>query len=125
MGSSTDPPVPVWNPPPERWPDPKVALTIGDMNRRGWSIRATCDRCGTVLWCDTSQMVTMMGTEAFMWGRRGKCRVMIGPGRCHGRTSFEAKTPRSEGWYSLNGDLVNRAKHLLIVRTGKKAQPKG
>ena len=101
--------------PSEREPTPKIALTIGEMVGRKWEVRAVCDRCCTYLWMDAKTIIAMSGTDAFFWGRQGTCKVMYGPRRCTGKTRFEAKTPRSDCWYSLN-EHVQTARHLFKIR---------
>ncbi|EGF96716.1 hypothetical protein BDIM_05240 [Brevundimonas diminuta ATCC 11568] len=57
----------------------------------------------------------MMGPHAFFWGRRGSCKVMMGPNRCSGRTRFEARTIKGEAWRSLDDNLTT-ARHLFQLR---------
>ncbi len=102
-------------PPPEREPSPRLALTIGDMVARKWELRAVCDRCATYMWIDPAPLIAVLGPHAFFWGRRGSCRVMMGPRRCCGRTRFEVKTVKGEAWCSLDDNLTT-ARHLFQLR---------
>lgn len=101
--------------PPEREPAPRLALTLGEMAGRGWSIRAVCDRCSTYMWVDASTILATSGPNVFFWGRRGACKVMYGISRCTGRTRFEAKTQKGGAWYPLDENLKT-ARHLFQLR---------
>lgn len=96
-------------------PSPRLALTIGEMAGRGWAIRAVCDRCCTYMWTDVRTPIAMSGPDTFFWGRPGRCKVMHGVSRCPGQIRFEAKTPLSQAWRTLDDNLTT-ARHLFRLR---------
>lgn len=104
--------------PPERKIDPVIALTLGEMVARHWSIRAVCENCQSIMWCDPRHLVASVGADTFFWGRRGRCRMMTGLNRCSGKVSFQAKPVRAEAWYSLDEPMM-KARHLWKVRNAK------
>jgi hypothetical protein len=106
----------VYEPPPEeRRPEPRLALSIGQMAARRWAVRAVCDRCGVILWCDLRVLAATVGPDSFFWGRRGRCRAMSGLSRCVGQVRFEARPVLSEAWWSLDEGLMT-ARHLWKIR---------
>lgn len=105
--------------PPERSPDPRLALTLGEMISRRWQLRAACSSCGVIVWCDPAQLSAAAGDDCFFWGRRGRRRVFVGLDRCRGQVTFQAKPLRSDTWTPLGGDQLQRARHLWRTRKRK------
>lgn len=79
---------------PERhWPHVAfiTALTLGDLKRLGWRLRARCPECRAVLAVDLDQRIRTQGEFAILWGRRARCPVVRGYDEqvCGGRMVFE------------------------------------
>lgn len=84
-------------------PTPAAALTIGEMNAQGWTLRAVCRRCRTALLVDTAAMARLLGPDALFWGRHPRCRVWSWGDRerCEGRVTFEARSVPGGSWRAL------------------------
>ena len=79
---------------PERiWPTVsfQTALTLGDIRRAGWRVRARCHHCRALMAIDVDQRIRVMGEFAILWGRRGRCPMLIGADHdpCPGQLVFE------------------------------------
>lgn len=81
---------------------PLVAMTLGEMHAKGWTLRSQCRRCGVVLRVHLDVMVRILGPGAIGWGRSPPCPV-IADNRfpCEGRLTYMARTGRAGSWTSL------------------------
>ena len=65
--------------------------TIGDMDRRSWSLTAKCSTCDLQMEVRTDVVIAKLGKKWSPWGKTAKCRRL----RCNGRMYLRAYAPRA------------------------------
>jgi hypothetical protein len=63
--------------------------TVADMQREGWEVIASCQKCGLAMVADLALIARETGPETSLWNRTSVCRL-IG---CGGVVVFMAKAP--------------------------------
>lgn len=87
--------------PPERIAPPAhplEALTVTDMWRKGWALRAVCHICRQKMDVDLVALIRLNGPQMILWGRTTKCKIHL----CAGTMSFEACTLPGAFWQSVS-----------------------
>lgn len=71
--------------------------TIGDMERRGWSVTARCNRCDLQMAVRLDVVIRAKGRAWSPWGQTARCRRL----RCAGRMHLRAYAPRAGEYVDL------------------------
>ncbi len=65
--------------------------TIGDMERREWSLTARCQTCNLAMKVDIYQVIRGKGRAWVPWGRTARCRRLY----CGGRMRLRGYSPKA------------------------------
>jgi len=65
------------------------AETVADMQRKGWDVISSCQKCGLAMATDLVVIARLSGPATSLWNRSSPCR-RIG---CTGAVVFLAKIP--------------------------------
>lgn len=63
--------------------------TVADMQRKGWEVITSCQKCGLAMVADLALIAREIGPETSLWNRSAPCR-RIG---CGGVVVFMGKPP--------------------------------
>lgn len=95
------------------------ALTAGEMKAAGWTVRATCRVCRTILWVDLNVPIRLAGPDELFWGRHPRCRVWTwgDDERCPGQVTFEARSVRGGTWRALK--MTGEVRDAWLLRQAR------
>ena len=65
--------------------------TLGDMERREWSLTARCVKCDLKMGVDLAKVIEAKGRRWSPWGKTARCRRLY----CDGRMYLRAYAPRA------------------------------
>lgn len=89
-------------------PDPLAGLTLGEVRRQGWAVRASCGQCATRLHVEVDVMIRLLGADFILWGRAPQCRAFPWDSdhRCTGRVTFHARAIPGGRWVAMTASAA-------------------
>jgi hypothetical protein len=85
-------------------PSPEQALTLAEIHLQGWTLRASCSKCGVDLRVNVGSLIRIYGPDKVWWGARPACPVWD----CPGQLTYSARALNGGTWRSMRESAPER-----------------